>query len=181
MSRSWSFRFSDKFNFNVQNKQHSTWMTSCFNDRRVWCEGFFSKPSTVAQTFALHQWIEHKDRTAKCFDLFSFHEEYWHLASSVSSSSHSWPQWASLLTLRPALIILELFSTRRCYSSDFSLSFIPSLVNGTSNLSFILKYLKPSWWFVHDFVKHSGLLASHSFYFCATTVQQWKYRVVTKN
>jgi len=29
--------------------------SSCGDDRRVWCEAFFSKPSTLAQSFAPRQ------------------------------------------------------------------------------------------------------------------------------
>ena len=116
----WYFVFSGKFILNLQHQPYL--LSSCGDYRRVWCEALFSKPSTLAQTFAPHQWNQLVDRVSRGLDLHSFRDEFrdvpWR--RSVSSFSHWSPpwQWASLLK-SPTLCMLKLFYTRHLHLTGF--------------------------------------------------------------
>ena len=73
-------------------------------------------------------------------DLFSFRTEYWDLTwpCSVSSFSHAWPQWTSLLQ-SPALNILKMFPIRHRHSSDFGLCVPASPISSSFFLSGVPK------------------------------------------
>jgi hypothetical protein len=62
----------DKLILNTQHQPYVFITNGCGDDRRLSCEAFVSKPSTLAQTFGPHQQIQLVDHISRCLDLPSF-------------------------------------------------------------------------------------------------------------
>jgi len=67
------FRISSNFIVNNDSKQK---LTGCGDGRLIFCEAFFSKPSTLAPTFAPCQQILQADCTAMCLDQLTFRSQH---------------------------------------------------------------------------------------------------------